>query len=530
MGEFCIHLIDGRGAKMWGFLSLPIILPVRYPCCQKQANFVRKQLFPLQHRYHASKPKPCYQRWGIITTTCQVETENVSDLAEKSHYEILEEKRLPGSKLCIHVQVNGSQTKRYFEKELSEHSKTAVVPGFRKGKAPRPVLINQLGPKIASKACTELIQATVREVLSQPRYTPLSRASLSEKEEDVIKTFQPGNPFSFWFTFDAYPQVQFKEDYRGLRLKAKREEFDPTMIENTLVELQQRNAELVPVSDETVVGRNHVVVVDIKAWYANPDGTKGESLSHLVAESEAEVDMERGVYMEGFKEGIEGARVGETVSVALQFPDNAKRQDLRGISAIFDISIKGLKRRELPPLDDALVKSHTQYSTLQELRDAITKQLELEIQKANDRHIEKALEDSLAEIVEMEIPEKIAEEHSQRKFANLLADMKDQGIDEETMKKSLSQETYQKYKQETWSATLKELKVWFALQEVARRERLEPSDEEIAREMDHWKEQQEEEMKDMDPNDLQERIKTDLEQSKTIEFLRNHATIEYISS
>lgn len=96
--------------------------------------------------------------------------------------------------------MNGSQTKRYFEKELSEHSKTAVVPGFRKGKAPRPVLINQLGPKIASKACTELIQATVREVLSQPRYTPLSRASLSEKEEDVIKTFQPGNPFSFWFT------------------------------------------------------------------------------------------------------------------------------------------------------------------------------------------------------------------------------------------------------------------------------------------------------------------------------------------
>lgn len=264
------------------------------------------------------------------------------------------------------------------------------------------------------------------------------------------------------------------------------------MVENTLVELQERNAELVAVSDDSVVGQDHVVVVDIKAWHANSDGTKGASLSHLVSESEAEVDMKRGNYMSGFKEGLLGARVGETVSIPLTFPDNAKRQDLRGISAIFDITIQGLKRRELPPLDDSLVRNNTKYSSLQELREVLSKELEREVEKVNDRHLEQALEDSLAEIVELEVPQQVAEEHSQRKFANILADMKDQGVDEKTMNKSLTQETYKKYKEETWTATLKELKVWFALQEIAKREQLKPSDEEIAQELDKLKEEMKE--------------------------------------
>ncbi|GJD07011.1 Trigger factor [Galdieria sulphuraria] len=218
--------------------------------------------------------------------------------------------------------------------------------------------------------------------------------------------------------------------------------------------------------------------------------------------------MERGNYMEGLKEGLIGAHVGETVSIPLKFPDNAKRQDLRGISAIFDISIKELKRKELPPLDDSLVKNHTHYSSSQELRDAITKQLEVEIHKVNDSHLERALEDSLAEIVELEIPQQVAEEHSQRKFANLLTEMKEQG--------------------ETWTATLKELKVWFALQEIARREQLVPNNEEVAQELKKVEEEMNE--KEVDWAATEERIQTDLKHSKTIDFLKDHARIEYISN
>ncbi|GJQ15761.1 hypothetical protein GpartN1_g7552.t1 [Galdieria partita] len=521
---------------MWSFQSFPM-LHVCVPCCicQKTTN-IPKQLLRFQSsRFYPRKvslwrPERGHS-FGQLTRTVicsNVQTENVPDL-EEQEYEILEEKQLPGSQLCVHVQVNGRQTLRFFENQLSEYSKTALIPGFRKGKVPRPVLINQVGSKVASVACRELIHETVKKVLTQEkRYTPLSKATLSEKEEDILKTFEPGKTLSFQFTFEVYPQVNFKMDYKGLQLKVPREEFQSTMVENTLLELLERNANWVPVSDETIVGQSHKVVVDIKAWYANSDGTKGASLSHLVSESEAEVDMERGNYMEGFKEGLIGARVGETVSIALKFPDNAKRQDLRGISAIFDITIKELKRKELPVLDDSLVKSQTQYSSVQELREAVTKQLEVEIQKLNDRQFERVLEDSLAEIVEVEVPQQVAEEHSQRKFANLLKEMKEQGVDEATVNKSLSQETYQKYKEETWTVTLKELKVWFGLEEIAKREHLEPNEEEIAHKLNQVKAEMNE--KEMDWEAVKDRIKTDLEHSKTIEFLKDNAQIEYISN
>lgn len=521
---------------MWSFQSFPV-LDGRHTCrgCQRLAK-TQKQLFPLQ--YSTFFPRKVFFTCKLERKLClpapdrkvfcMVQTENVPDLAEERSYEILEEKHLPDSKLCIHVQVNGSETKRLFEKHLNEYSKTTVVPGFRKGKVPRPVLINQVGAAVATKACKELIQDTVRQVLVQEKYTPLSKATLNEKEEDIIRTFEPGKPLFFQFTFEAYPTVSFKGDYKGLHLRVNREEFHSSMVENTLVELQERNAELVAVSDDSVVGQDHVVVVDIKAWHANSDGTKGASLSHLVSESEAEVDMKRGNYMSGFKEGLLGARVGETVSIPLTFPDNAKRQDLRGISAIFDITIQGLKRRELPPLDDSLVRNNTKYSSLQELREVLSKELEREVEKVNDRHLEQALEDSLAEIVELEVPQQVAEEHSQRKFANILADMKDQGVDEKTMNKSLTQETYKKYKEETWTATLKELKVWFALQEIAKREQLKPSDEEIAQELDKLKEEMKE--KDVDWEAIKERIETDLQHSKTMTFLKDNAHIEYVSN
>lgn len=101
--------------------------------------------------------------------------------------------------------MNGSETKRLFEKHLNEYSKTTVVPGFRKGKVPRPVLINQVGAAVATKACKELIQDTVRQVLVQEKYTPLSKATLNEKEEDIIRTFEPGKPLFFQFTVSHSP-------------------------------------------------------------------------------------------------------------------------------------------------------------------------------------------------------------------------------------------------------------------------------------------------------------------------------------
>ncbi|GJD07012.1 Trigger factor [Galdieria sulphuraria] len=216
---------------MWSFQSSPVLHVIRFPCrvcnkttnhpqqffCSQYTSFCPRKVLRLKlERGHSVR---CVTR----TFTCNVKTESVPDLEEQS-YEIVEEKRLPGSKLCIHVRVSGFRTKQCFESQLSEYSKTAIVPGFRKGKVPRPVLINQVGSTVASKACRELIQETVRQVLTKESYTPLSKATLSDNEEEIVNTFEPGRPFSFQFVFETYPLVNFKDDYKGLHLKSYKRE------------------------------------------------------------------------------------------------------------------------------------------------------------------------------------------------------------------------------------------------------------------------------------------------------------------
>eukprot|EP00871_Galdieria_phlegrea_P002693 jgi/Galph1/3424/GphlegSOOS_G2092.1 len=422
---------------------------------------------------------------------CTTQTQNVSNIPsvdKEKNYEIIEQQQLSGSKLNIQVQVNGEKTRQCFEKHLMESSKKTMVPGFRKGKVPRPILINHLGSTVAAKACKELIQDTVRQVLMNENITALSTPMLVDNESELVRSFQAGQPLSFRFTFEAYPKVEFLQSYKGLFLRVPQENFQESMIDETLKELQMRNAELVPLEgNEETVGEKHVVLVDIAAYHANPDGSKGVPLADLVSESEAEVDMEKGQYVDGLKEGLLGSRVGDTVSIPLKFPDNAKQEKLRGISAIFDIHVKGLKQRQLAPLDDKLVMNCTSCSSLEEFRQRAKEQLEIEVQKANERHLKKAIEDALVEIVQVDVPEQIAEEHSRQKFARLMSEMKGQGVDEQTLKNMVTKERYEKYKQDTWSTTLRELKVWFAINEIAKRENIHAPEEQVLEELEQIK-------------------------------------------
>jgi trigger factor len=329
----------------------------------------------------------------------------------------------PGSRLAIEVSVPAGRCSASYDAALDKLSRSVRLPGFRKGKVPRPVLLQQIGPlRIRATALEDLVDGAYRDALQQEEIAPLGQPQLTEGFDAVLERFQPGSDLTFTLELDVRPTPRLKTT-RGLSAEAEEVVFDPARVDELLEQSRRQMATLVPVEGRAAANGD-VAHVSFRGTFTDTDeAIEGGSSDGM------DVDLEDGRMIPGFVEGIVGMAVGDSRSVSCTFPESYPQQEAAGRPAGFEIQLIDLKTRELPPLDDAFAQQASDKATLSELRSDLEQRLRDDSERRARSNRQEALLDALVEQLEVELPATLIEQETRQLVEQTASQIAQQGMD-----------------------------------------------------------------------------------------------------
>ncbi len=431
------------------------------------------------------------------------------------------QEKLPASQLALEIEISGEETKKAYEKVLKGLTRSANVPGFRQGKVPRQVLVQRFGKeRLKAAAIEELLQPSIEEAIKQEEIKALGNYQLRSQFEELTQQYTPGEPFTFSASVDVPPEVTLG-DYKSLQVQAEEVKADPQKVEAYLEEKRNEEATLAPVEDRPAQ-MGDTTVIDYEGRLS---GEEGDEPIEGAQATDFELELAQGKFIEGMVEGIVGMNSGETKEISVTFPEGYAREDLAGKTAKFNVTLKELKAKELPELDDEFAEDVGEHSTLQEWREALQKQYEEQAETETKNNINQAIVQALIEQSEIELPETMIEQELQTLITQSAMQLAQMGIDVSQM---MTEEMVKNMKERSRPEAISSLKQNLILQEISKQEALNPTEEEIKAKANEVRQDLEKQEQDYDEERLQEYVEDDLRQEKTLAWLREQATVELV--
>eukprot|EP00181_Compsopogon_caeruleus_P006002 CAMPEP_0184691072 /NCGR_PEP_ID=MMETSP0312-20130426/31615_1 /TAXON_ID=31354 /ORGANISM="Compsopogon coeruleus, Strain SAG 36.94" /LENGTH=534 /DNA_ID=CAMNT_0027148707 /DNA_START=108 /DNA_END=1712 /DNA_ORIENTATION=+ len=437
---------------------------------------------------------------------------------------------MPDSSLRLDVQVSGEETQKVFDQLVAKLAKSATIPGFRKGEAPKHVVISRMGRKnLILDTCEKVISEFSNKAMERQEARVIGQADLQDDVQKVIDGFSPGEPLEFAIKVDIWPEPTLNGDYKSIHVKIPEEKLDENLVDKALEELRKRESTTVDIDDaNATLALGMVASVDMTAYQRNEDGSMGERISISdVEETGVTMEITEGKYFPGLIEGVIGMKAGETRAVPVDMPENVARAELRGLKVIFEITLRKLADKVLPALDDQFAQTVSEKNTLEELRVDIEERLKVETGNLADQKLLRAVEDQLLDMIEVDLPETLVEEQTKQKFAAMMSDFAEKGMTEEQVKSMITKEGYEVYKKNARKNVIRSLRSSFAFSEIAKKEGISVSPEEVEDQLALVR--AELKGQEIDEDRARERIEAQLEKDKVLELLKATISIETVN-
>ena len=423
----------------------------------------------------------------------------------------------PGSRLAVTVTVPGERTKASYEDAINSLSRSINLPGFRKGKVPRTVVVQQLGSvRIKASALESLVDGAWRDAIQQESLEPISQPELSGGFEGLLEAYKPGDAVTITLEADVAPTPTLKST-KGLKADFEPVAYDATKVDEMLEDSRRQLATVVPVEGRAAE-KGDIAVLAFKGTYSD-DGSDIEGGS---ADS-MDVDLEHGRMIPGFIEGVIGMAVGDSKTVDWQFPEDYPKEDARGRKAAFEIELKDLKTRELPALDDAFAKQASEQETLAELRKELEQRLKDDAERRQTSNRRDALLGALVEQLEVELPEALIQQESRNLLEQTAAQFAQQGMD---VKSLFTPDVVRKLMQNYRPEAEERLSRSVALTALAEAEGIKVEDAAVdAKIKEVKKELAAEAQGKIDPERLRQAVMDDLMQDELMGWLEKNSTL-----
>jgi trigger factor len=427
------------------------------------------------------------------------------------------QEKLEQSRIGLQIEVTGDQTTKYYEQAIKKLTTSANIPGFRKGKIPRQVILQRMGQaQIKAMALEALLEPAINDAIKQESVPAIGNYQISSSFDDLLLTFVPGQTLTFSATVDVPPSVTLGT-YTGLAVKAEEITYDAAQVADFIEKQRDEKATIIP-----VVGRaaqlDDIAVVDYNGKLAD-----GSEISGAQAD-DFDIELSEGKFITDLVNGIVGMSIGETRNVNVTFPADYAREDLAAQAAIFHVVLKDLKAKELPSLDDDFAKEASDFDTLVEYQESIATRFQEQAKKSTDQNIMNAIETALIDIAAVDLPETMLE----RETMNLLNQMANQfsqyGMD---VNKLFTRETIPKMKENCRPDAVNNLKQQLAIAEIAEKEGIVVTDEAIVTRMSEILPQLA--GQDIDENRLRSFITEDLQKEQTLAWLKDNAKVELVA-
>ena len=284
------------------------------------------------------------------------------------------------------------------ESELSRLGKSMRLPGFRKGKAPRHVLVAKFGESVRSEALEKVVSRLIWETLKEGEVVPFFDPEVSD-----LKAHE-GEPVRFRFTVDAWPAVELKK-YKEFDLERRVPPVQDEEMEKEIRALQEANVNYVPVDRPSI--RGDQIVVSYQRFLDD-----GNAFGKRIEDWDVVLGLEESPGIGGeIEKGLIGASPGDRREVSADFPEDHPSKPIAGKKVDFHFDVSAVRERSLPPVDDAFASRilGDEKGTEQILRDKVREHLEARAEEDANRQMEEKILESLIGENEIRISDRIVE-------------------------------------------------------------------------------------------------------------------------
>jgi trigger factor len=415
----------------------------------------------------------------------------------------------------VTIEVDPQRVASELERAYVGLGRRVKLRGFRPGKAPRKVLERQFKDQVESEVVEQLVTATFSEAVREHALEAVAPPQVSFSEGG---TLAEGQPLRYTARVEVKPQVEPK-DYRGLAVTRRAPEVTDDMVSEELTKLQESMGQLVPVEGRFEAQEGDYAVIDHDGSIDGQpfEGSRAEGVT---------VKVGPGAIQEGFIPQLVGKKVGETVEFDEALPADHRNEGLRGKSAHMKVTLKTLKARQLPAMDDALAKEVglEGVDTLEALRARIRADLDKRESRRADSELRDALLKAALEKNAFEVPPALVEraidsmiEGAAERFARSGIDIRQLGLDVGRMRADLREQA------------LLQVRGALLLEAIADTEKLDPSEEDYQAELVKIAEEVGAPLakvqSQMRGKDAREALKNRIREEKAFALMREAATI-----
>lgn len=373
---------------------------------------------------------------------------------------------LPGSQVGLTIEVPAEEVDAAYERVLERLGRRVKIGGFRPGKAPRGLIEARVGEAaLREEVIDALVPGVVGQALRDGSIDPIDRPRV-----DVVE-IQRGRPGRLVARVSVMPEVTLP-DLGALRVPAQKTDVTDAMVEARLLELLERLAEITPVERE--VREGDVVVADLEVLV---DGAAVES----EARKATEVEVKEGRLVPELLAVLPGRSEGETAEAQVSLPQDHPEESLAGRPATLRMTVRGVKEKRLPELDAELASrlSEGEASTPQELRGVVRRDLEAAAVRVDELRREREVLDLVVEGSSVEVPPALVDHELEHMLESLGERLSRQGLRLDAYLKYLGM-TAEEWVEKARPEAEGRIKVDLVLEEVTRRQGIQPSEEEVA--------------------------------------------------
>ena len=433
------------------------------------------------------------------------------------------QERLPESQIALNIEIASEASRNAYEKMVQNLSRSSNIPGFRKGKVPRQVLLQRIGnQRIKAAALEELIQKSLQDAIEQESIEALGQPDLRSNFEELLEQYNPGETLTFSVAVDVPPILEL-EDYNNLSVKAEEIVYQSEKVDDFIKQQQEKKADLVPVEDRPAQ-MGDVAFVDFKGTL-NSEGEEGKEIEGGSA-TNFQVEIAEGKLIPGMVEGIVGMKPEETKEVEVTFPEDYPQEDLAGKPAVFSITLNELKAKELPELDDDFAQdvSDDEFETFAAYKESIEKQFKEQAQDQTKNNINNAIADLLLEQNKVDLPDSLVQEEVTNVLTKTLMQMQQMGLD---VRQLFNSDNVPMLRDNARPEAVTNLQKSLILKEIAKNEGLEPDEAAINAKIEEIRPQLS--GQEVDEDRLRQMVTEDLLSENTYSFLRQKAAVELVA-
>jgi trigger factor len=319
----------------------------------------------------------------------------------------------------VSIEIPAERVDAEIEKAYTGIQKKAKLQGFRPGKAPMQLIRRTYSDAMRDEVMRRFYEQTLFKALDEHKIEPIDSPSI---ESDIL---EQGAPFKYSALVEIMPEILLNE-YAGFEISKEKFALNPENIEGEIGRMQENMAQLIPLDEGSVVEVGHTVTLD---YTFSVEGFPEES--NTAVDAELEVGSNR--MAPAFEEQLIGMKCGGQKEIRITLPEDYRNQAAAGKEGVFQITLKEIKRKELPALDDDFAQQFGEYETMDQLRAKMAEYLEKQESERIENELKERVIQALIQKNPLDVPQSMVKRQLDHMLENLKNRLKGQRMSIEMM-------------------------------------------------------------------------------------------------